>query len=361
MYTQKSIAGREWPMISLKGRTISVSILLIAITVGLLLFNKPLRNLQKTRQEVKLNIKPAGVVPEQGKNVVLAVKTIIHSLYFKKSTTVYKRVKGFNNKPVYPDQAINAVIRDSVAEDSTPLDEMIVIGMTSQRKNNKPSEENNTLEQNAVADKVTQGQSEGALQKVNSNYKPVSKIIIKGVVVRKDDGLPLTGAIVKANGTNIGVVTDAKGRFTLYVDSNKTELVISDTNYNTLQLDIQKYDSLKTIELEPNSSSLDEAIVTGYTKNAVENKEINAHPNLGWDKLKDYLKENAVSPGGKTGIVKLSFYVHNDGTITAIKIIKGCDKLTDQKAIDLINDGPAWVGNINGQAEKVNLTVDFNK
>jgi TonB family protein len=145
------------------------------------------------------------------------------------------------------------------------------------------------------------------------------------------------------------------------VDSNKTELVISNTDYNTLQLNIQKYDSLKTIELEPNDSSLDESIVMGYNKNAGDSKETNAHPNLGWDNLKTYLKENAISAGGKTGTVKLSFYVHNDGTITAIKVIKGCDKITDQKAIDLINDGPGWIGNINGQTEKINLTVDFNK
>jgi hypothetical protein len=358
MYTQKSIAGREWPMISLKGRTI-VSILLIAITIGLLLFSKSLRNLQITSQEVKLNIKPANVVLKQGKSAVQAAKSIIYPLHFKKFAADYKKVKGFNNKPIYPDQAINAVIKDSVAEDSVPLNEMIVMEMTSQKEKNRSVGGNNTV--GAVTDKVMPGQSEGAVPKVNSNYKPVSKISIKGIVVRKDNGLPLMGAIVKANGTNIGVVTDAKGKFTLYVDSNKTELVISDTNYNTLQLDIQKYDSLKTIELEPNNSSLDESIVLGYNKNAGDSKETNAHPNLGWDNLKKYLKENALSPDGKTGIVKLSFYVHNDGTITAIKVIKGYDKLTDQKAIDLINDGPAWIGNVNGQTEKVNLIVDFNK
>lgn len=360
MHTHKSIAGREWPMISLRDRTIAIAILLIAITGGLLLFNKPLNNLQKTRQDVKPNIKPIKVVLEPVKNITPAIKSI-HPLRFKKSTTFYKKVKGFNNKPVYPDQAINAFIKDSVAEDSTPVNEMIVLGMTSQKKNDKPVEENNTVETNGVTGELMPGQPERTTQNENSNYKPASKIIIKGKVVRKDDGLPLTGAIVKANGTNIGVVTDANGRFTLYVDSNKTELVISNTDYNTLLLNIQKYDSLKTIELEPNDSSLSESIVMGYNKNAGDSNETNAHPNLGWDNLKKYLKENAVLPGGKTSIVKLSFYVHNDGTITAIKVVKGCDKITDQKAIDLINDGPAWIGNINGQTEKVNLTVDFNK
>src|ERR1700694_2149509 len=101
MYTHKSIAGREWPMISLKDITIAIVILLVAITGGLLLFNISRNNLQKTRQEVKPDIKSADIVLQQGKNAVPAVKSIIHPLHFNKSITVYKKVKGFNNKPVY--------------------------------------------------------------------------------------------------------------------------------------------------------------------------------------------------------------------------------------------------------------------
>jgi outer membrane biosynthesis protein TonB len=104
-------------------------------------------------------------------------------------------------------------------------------------------------------------------------------------------------------------------------------------------------------------------VVTNYNpkSSAEEPAVVNAHPNAGWSSFRKYLKENAHSPDGKTGVVKLSFMVDNNGAISDIKITKGLSQVTDQAAINLINDGPDWVGNTNRQPEKVSLKIKFVK
>ena len=87
-------------------------------------------------------------------------------------------------------------------------------------------------------------------------------------------------------------------------------------------------------------------MVTDYTsqkKDTGDETTVAAHPKNSWKSFNKYLKENAVSPDGKTGIVKLSFEVDHDGTLGEIKVVKGLSQPTDQKAIDLIKAGSAWM------------------
>jgi len=48
-----------------------------------------------------------------------------------------------------------------------------------------------------------------------------------------------------------------------------------------------------------------------------------------------------------------------NGTISDIKIEKGVSAATDQKAIDLINDGPSWAGSTSGKIEKIRVRIKF--
>jgi TonB family protein len=194
---------------------------------------------------------------------------------------------------------------------------------------------------------------------VNRQVSP--KKLIKGKIIGKDSGLPLSGVSVKVSGTNIAAVTDIKGRFNLRADSNKTKLVIGYIGYQTLELNTRNPDSLQNIVMMPATSSLNEIVVTGYQaqKKTDDAGVTNAHPQAGWSAFKKYLEENAVSPDAKTGVVKLSFKVDHDGTISDVRILKGLSPATDQKAIDLINDGPDWAGNANGQPELVKVRVKF--
>lgn len=86
-----------------------------------------------------------------------------------------------------------------------------------------------------------------------------------------------------------------------------------------------------------------------------------AHPKTGWGDFRKYIKKNAISPDGKAGVVKLSFMVDKNGTVSDIKVQRGLSQATNQKAVDLIRNGPGWAGNTNGKPEKVSLRVKFGK
>ena len=65
-------------------------------------------------------------------------------------------------------------------------------------------------------------------------------------------------------------------------------------------------------------------------------------------------------PDGETGKVQLSFMVDGKGGLSGFKVIKSLNTTADQKAIDLITNGPGWAGNIDGQPHEVKVTVKFH-
>jgi hypothetical protein len=112
----------------------------------------------------------------------------------------------------------------------------------------------------------------------------------------------------------------------------------------------------------PDSSSANEAVATGYSSQKKDADTVaSVHPNDGWSNFKKYLNKSAVSPDGKTGVVKLSLVVDHSGTVTSIRVVKGLTAATNKKAIDLINNGPGWVGKTSGDTEKVTVRVIFAK
>lgn len=116
-----------------------------------------------------------------------------------------------------------------------------------------------------------------------------------------------------------------------------------------------------TVEETP----LDEMVVVGMSTQKAEAKPseetaTEAHPKNGWTNFDNYLKEKAVSPDGKYGTVKLTFTVNNDGTCTGFKIKNGLTEVANQKAIDLVKNGPVWTCNANGSTKETTLNVDFH-
>jgi TonB-linked SusC/RagA family outer membrane protein len=85
---------------------------------------------------------------------------------------------------------------------------------------------------------------------------------ISGKVIGSDDKQPIIGATVKIKGTNVGVVTDVNGNFTL---TGKTGyvLVISYIGYAPKTVTVNSAD-LGTITLDVTNSTLNEVVVTGY-------------------------------------------------------------------------------------------------
>ncbi len=377
--------------------TIAASVLVI-FSIGVWwLTNDHQANTPKIAELIKPAVKTTPARPVDtilaNKQAVVVLKKTSHptALVQKNAATVAEYAPV-----VAADAVANVNIKDSVPNDTTALNESIVVGYTSKRKKDSAGStsvaglanakkarvtnpeqllkgqaagaaDNNTPAANPAKDMVIQGKtivpkSLPEISLADKNYAS-SKKVINGRVISKDDGLPIPGATVRLKGTSTGVVTDVDGRFTLPADNNGSSLVVGYIGYQTQEVNAGTRDSMKTISLQPNNSSLAEVVVTNYNpkSNAEEPVAVNAHPKAGWSSFRKYLKENAHSPDGKTGVVKLSFIVDNNGAISDIKVTKGLSQAADQAAIDLVNNGPGWDGNTNRKPEKVTLKIKFVK
>jgi TonB family protein len=320
-------------------------------------------------------------------NTVINQQTPLASLNIAKPKAIvhYNRLKAVASANAAPVLADNIVAKkDSATTDSTPLNEMVVMQYTAAPKqkdkeiaNAKVVMDTTTAlgikKQQSPIDKLLEGKVAGVNTEAagyraptgndlyDSNY--LSKAYIRGQVIAKEDGAPLPGASIRIAGTNKTAQTDANGRFKIAVDSTKAnQLVIDFVGYQSQHINTNNRDSLKTIALQPNTSALSEVVVTGYSsqrKTADDDIFIAARPRNGWNSLKKYLKESAISPDGKTGAVKLAVTINGNGVITNVKVVKSLSTPTDQKAVDLINNGPQWSGGSDGKPETVTVNVKF--
>lgn len=187
-------------------------------------------------------------------------------------------------------------------------------------------------------------------------------LYIAGTIISRDDGSPLIGAAIRIKGTNRSTVTDVNGKFALSSPADKATLDVVYIGYEPRQVNATRGDSVK-VALKPDSRALAEVVVT--TKRDDDNGEVSvtaAHPQLGWGSLKKYLQTNAIMPDGTTtGTVTVTFTVFPSGITDEFNIKKGLNEAADQKAIELIKNGPSWVGSTNNKPEVVTVKVKFQK
>jgi len=115
------------------------------------------------------------------------------------------------------------------------------------------------------------------------------------------------------------------------------------------------------------SSPLDEVLIVDYTaKKKVDGKtdiSLNSeevHPKNGWNSFERYLFLSAIPTDGKTGNVQVSFMVAPNGNISDVKIKNGLCETANQKAVELIKNGPTWVNKSAEGAKEVVVTVTFH-
>jgi len=122
-------------------------------------------------------------------------------------------------------------------------------------------------------------------------------------------------------------------------------------------------DTSKSAVTEEEATPIDEMVVMGMAAQADKATVASireAHPKIGWGNFENYIKEKAVSPDGKAGTVKVAFIVNTDGTCDNFKVKSGLTEAADQKAIELIKNGPSWTGNADGQARETTVNVEFH-
>lgn len=117
--------------------------------------------------------------------------------------------------------------------------------------------------------------------------------------------------------------------------------------------------SADTVKTE--ATPIDEMIVMGMASQGNTNDVSSkiAHPKIGWANFETYLRDGAVSPDRKSGLVKISFLVHEDGSCTDFKVVNSLSKAADKSAIKLIKDGPVWIGAATGEVKETTVSVNF--
>jgi TonB-linked SusC/RagA family outer membrane protein len=106
--------------------------------------------------------------------------------------------------------------------------------------------------------KPKSGQTDAPVQQQPQNR------LISGVVVDEDES-PLPGVTIVVKGTHLGVATDIDGKFELNVPVENEAIVVSFIGMVSQEIDI-KNQSFLQIKMQPESTDIDEVVVTGYQK-----------------------------------------------------------------------------------------------
>ncbi|WP_162996646.1 carboxypeptidase-like regulatory domain-containing protein [Mucilaginibacter celer] len=279
---------------------------------------------------------------------------------------------GFGSEP--PAATENKSTYQYNVKPDVSLDERVALGYTSSIKRDSTAQ--NLLGLNA---KTTAKPTPPALFKLQgkvdgvtstpapgfSNKAAAESLYIAGTIISRDDGSPIIGAAIRIKGTNRSTVTDVNGKFSLSSPVDNATLDVAYIGYQHRQVSATRGDSVK-IALAEDKSALSEVVVSAYGRKRDDDDSdapavVAAHPQLGWSALKKYLQTNAVLPDGTTGTVTVIFTVFPSGIIDEFGIKKGLNETANQKAIELIKNGPSWVGNTNHKPEQVTVKVKFQK
>src|SRR5690606_22137371 len=85
---------------------------------------------------------------------------------------------------------------------------------------------------------------------------------IKGVIT-DESGNSLPGVTIKVKGSNVGVVSNSDGRYTINVPSANAILVFSSVGFNNQEIDIGGRTTVNVQLIEQNQS-LEDVVVVGY-------------------------------------------------------------------------------------------------
>ncbi|HVV55867.1 MAG TPA: TonB family protein [Mucilaginibacter sp.] len=282
----------------------------------------------------------------------------------KTTSKIEKREKEPNMPLTVADNAVGGGSPPQIKPSQSPVLSKAVANADIVKKISKPKDSvsvNEVIVQNVAAKKQSDQNFKSLPETLlNTRVEGVSVTprnhYVSGIVTGAD-GLPITGATVKLAGANFGAITDANGKFALHNVPDKATLSVGYLGYQPKQVNIENKDSLN-ITLNPSDNTLSEVVVVKPVNNTGSSSD--AHPSTGWQSFNDYLKNNTVSPDGKTGIVNLSFTVDANGNLSGFKVTKSLSDTADQKAIDLVKNGPDWIAAADKMPHEVKVTVKFH-
>ena len=236
-------------------------------------------------------------------------------------------------------------------------------------KSNAPS----PLAEVAPVDKVnrksaqepsTRARTRTAATRMVNNALPM----MSGRVVDQDSQEPLPGANVVVKGTTTRVVTDIDGRFALPLTKKNPSVVASSVGYTSEETLVGPSDSI-LITLAPDITSLSEVVVVGHdqVEETPPPAATAARPMGGIRAFKAYVQDALrYPPDGEAWrrVVKVTFTVQPDGSLTDFAVKKSAGAWYDREAIRVVRAGPDWQAATRAGtpvAKTVSVSVLFNK
>ncbi len=171
--------------------------------------------------------------------------------------------------------------------------------------------------------------------------------VIQGTVTSSDDGSAMPGVNVVVQGTNIGTITDAEGKYEITLHQPDQKLEFSFIGVKTVQAETRNKTSVN-VALTPDYESLSEVVVAGKSVSDEEHPTFNlAAPEGGKDAYTKYLQQKLVYPkqalaNQVEGTVRIRFTVDDNGNLSNFKVISSLGYGCDEEAIRLIREGPGW-------------------
>lgn len=197
-----------------------------------------------------------------------------------------------------------------------------------------------------------------------------NKNIIGGVIVDQQNGLPISSAIIKNLDDNTITVSDSLGRFIVQTTKDQPKLEAQAIGFETQNLIASN--AYNSIKLRPSNNQLDEVVVVAYgakakkavtgsmsTLAAPPSRNVVSEPAAGWPSYRKYINEaTKLAKVSKTEVYVL-FDIDENGRPKNIRINQSGGPIADQKAVDIIRNGPDWRRGSSGKS--VELKLDFDR
>ncbi len=190
--------------------------------------------------------------------------------------------------------------------------------------------------------------------------------VIKGRVVDAEDGLPIPGTVVTVRGTTTSVYTNQNGEYTVLVPEG-SELSFNFVGYITYRVPVEAQGVIDA-KLSPDIKSLSEVVVIGADeKNGKTASNYQpAQPESGMPEfmktIEQKLEASPYAESNASGVIKLSFTVEPDGTLTNVKVLKSLCPSCDQAAVQAVTEASRWKpAEENGKpvSQKMKIRVPF--
>jgi len=194
----------------------------------------------------------------------------------------------------------------------------------------------------------------GSVSKISaervSSLQDVKKLAT-GRVLDQQSGRPIVNASVRDVKTNDVVMTDSSGQYVLPLTSDNQKLEILSLGYENQNIIASNN---KIVQLKPNFAELEEVVVVGYSG---KSPKVKSEPLVGWVAYKKYINDNSYQTLLGKGTVTIVFDISSFGRPIDITVKRTSNPELNQKAIQIIQNGPDWKKGNDGK--KIEVKISF--